>query len=457
MIETSLLLESMEKIILYSIGALICLLLPSSNISAQNFDLLQKRIAQVEKSDPNEAISLIESAINNDNLSDSERAELFYSEGNINHSYLGDTEKSLLSFYNALRYFRLANNSIREHQTLIYLAILFQESNHYKYAIEYYIDAINVPDLDSTKIRYALYNLADAYRQDKQHQKALEILLDLDDYYTSVGKSKWLLLCKSNIGHTYYRDEQYEASKIAYNEVLAIIDTTSDYRNLGSKSINSLGFLQLRLGNFSESEELLLQGLELKRQQKVSNHSLIVSYINLGQLYLETSKPNLAITYFTLAAGLDPKTVNYEYYIEALEELVNIASDNGDKDLIIKYKDRIIEIQKPLVAKSKRLEIFHDQYIAERAKYMYEKITLKDKLIVASNRTIVSVIFFSIVTICLVAYLLFQYGKIRTQGGLLPKLALKDKLLNFIVTRYNLDLAQESEELRRSGTSKISE
>ncbi|MDW3195473.1 MAG: tetratricopeptide repeat protein [Cytophagales bacterium] len=441
----------MEKIILYSIGTLICLLLPSSTITAQNFALLQEKVAGIKETDPKAAITLIESAINENNYSYGERAELFYSIGDINHSFLGEVEKALLSFYNALRFFRLANNSLREHQTLVYLAILFQESNHYKYAIEYYTDAINIPGLDSAKIRYALYNLADAYRLDKQHQKALDILLDLDDYYTSVGKTKWLLLCKSNIGHTYFRDEQYEASKNAYNEVLAIIDTTSDYRNLGSKSINSLGILQLRLGNFSQSEELLLQGLELKRQKNASNHSLIVSYINLGQLYIKTSKPNIAVNYFTLASDLDPNSVNYEYFFEALNELTNIAKSNDNKDLVIEYKDRIIELQKPLVAKSKRLEIFHDQYIAERAKYLHEKITLKDQLITSQNRSILGGTFLIGLLIIVLIFFVIQNRKLRDQNDLMPSLRMKDKLLNYIKSTYGINLEVAEEALRKKG------
>lgn len=455
MIETSLLLESMEKIVLYSIGTCLCLLISALPLQAQSFQALQDSITEVKKSDPSAALSLISSAIGEYDLTYDEKGLLYFSEGKI-HDRASDKEKAILSFYNALRFFRLARNNVKEHESLIFLAILFRESNHSQYAVEYYRDALNVPNIDSAKIRYALYNLSLVYLYDENYSDSQIILQELVDHYTSVSKTKWLLLCKSVLADSYGKSEKFQLSIDAYQEILTIIDTTSDYRNLKSKSLSSIGFYHFKLKNYDVAKEIMLEALALKEQQNLSNQTLLVSYMNLGELYMELSLPHEAEKYYHKAVQMD-SSVNHEHLVEVLDWLCKIALAKDDKIAALDYKDHIIDLQKPLVAESKRLEILHEQYIAERAKYLHEKIILKDQLVIASNQKIVWIICASIIILFLVAYLLYQYGKIRTQNGLLPKLASKDKLLNFIVSRYRLDLIEESNELsKRSGSTQDS-
>ena len=179
----------------------------------------------------------------------------------------------------------------------------------------------------------------------------------------------------------------------------------------------------------------------------MDQQSLLMSYLNLGELYQAMKMPEKAVGYYQKGIELDAKAVSHLSLINCLSEVLAIAKENNDLPNTVIYQDRIIELQNPYVALSERLEQMHDRYRAERVKYMNDQLQLKDQLIESQNRNIIIGIILFIVTIIAAVVLIIQQRKRAVDKSLRAWLMEKNKLLYFIAGRYKLDLKEVQKEL----------
>lgn len=435
----------MEKILLTSISVVLCLYLTMVKLSAMDYQTTREKVKELRKSNPEKAIITIEEALDEQVITAFERAELNYLQGEIYYFELSDKENALGQFYNALKHFRLAKIPKREYDCLIAIALSFHNLFHYDLAVSYFEEALNVSGLDTLGIKRAEYNLARTLRTQKKYSQAEIILKQLCGFYETTNNMGRLYSSKTALALNYLDSGAYGESLRLYNDVLDYAESNND-QSRKSRAINSIGFIKLKQKEFREAEEFLLSGLELKKGS-ANQQSLLVSYLNLGELYTELQKPAQAIKYYQLGSELDPSAVNHLNFIEALEQLILISKDQNDLVSVVKYHEQIAEIQKPYVALNERLEQMHARYRAERVKYMHDQLELKDQLIQSQNRNIIIGIILFVVTIIAAVVVIIQQRKRAVDKSLRAWLMEKNKLLYFIAGRYKLDLKEVQKEL----------
>ncbi len=113
--------------------------------------------------------------------------------------------------------------------------------------------------------------------------------------------------------------------------------------------LNKLSFVNRRIGNWGQAEELLLQGIELASSNLDEFHpALAAVYFYLAGLYDRTNRPLLALENFDKALELREK-----YYQEENADIANVLVGIGDVyrfnysnyDSATKYYQKALEIQ----------------------------------------------------------------------------------------------------------------
>ena len=125
------------------------------------------------------------------------------------------------------------------------------------------------------------------------------------------------------------------------NEIYRLLDYQLIEKRFDSEglnlSFNNLGLLYLTLKNFSKSEELLNQALDLKGEKSIV-------YNNLGTLYFEWGNFDLAFKYFEEAIILNPK--NTKFYSTFLSLIPFCNKEIGYyKQHLQKYRESINPIK----------------------------------------------------------------------------------------------------------------
>lgn len=401
----------------------------------------------LRKENPKQSIQILSDALDNQELTELEIAENYYLQGNILYYELANKEAALGKFYNALKYFRQGHDQDLEYRTLVFIALSFQNLYHYDYATDYLNEALSLPKLDSNRIRRTQYNLGRVFRAQERYFEAKNVFHELSQFYEN-DDQKLYALSKGALADTYAKNEEFDQSEKIYKEVLELMALNGDYAGLTSKAVNSLGYIKLMQGQLQKSEQYLLEGLALK-DEAINQQSLLMSYLNLGELYQAMERPEKAIEYYQLGSALDESAVNHINLIEALRQLVAMAKEKNDLVSALQYQERIDQIQDPYVALSERLEQMHARYSAERVKYMYDELQLKNQLIQSQNRNIIIGLILFALTILAAVVIIRQQQKRMVDKSVRTWLMEKNRLLYFIAGRYKLNLKEVQKELEK--------
>ncbi|MFT6245876.1 MAG: signal transduction histidine kinase [Salibacteraceae bacterium] len=159
---------------------------------------------------------------------------------------------------------------------------------------------------------------------------------------------------------------------------------------------HNIGVCYLHLEKFEESEEYLLEGLNL--QEKEQNTSfLITSYMDIANLYYAQYKDDLAIPFFEKAYALSKKTKNFELKQNAALNMAVVEENRKDYLKSIAYRKEyeiwkdsindqnkilaVAQLEKKFISekKQKEIEILEkDNSIkkAQRNNFIYSSILL---------------------------------------------------------------------------------
>lgn len=437
----------MEKLFQITFQVLFCLCLSHQLVATDNFAEFIDQANDLRQKDPQKALNIIDEKLANGELTDDERGELFYLKGLVYKQGLADQENALKQFYNALKYFRDSENPDQEYRSLFYLAQGYENLFRYDYAIDYLHEALAVKGLSEKRERVVQYNLARVLKLAKEYEESKRILTELSEFYEQ-RDHKWLMLSKAELALTYLQNKEFESSTLLYHEVLELVAVHGDYAGLESKAINSLGFIKLKQQKLEDAEAYLVKGLALK-EGSTDQQSLLMSYLNLGELYQALGASEQAIAYFERGIALDESAVNHQSMIEALNELSAMAEAEQDLRAALDYQMRIGAIQQPYVELSERLKIMHDQYKAERVKFFHDKLMLQAELLETKNRSLLGLWVFVGVLLIAVGVLRWQSTRLRADNDVIAWLRRDSKLLHFLKTRYQIDLEQAEQDMDR--------
>ncbi len=438
----------MEKILRTTLSVLLWMFINVHGLVAIDHKLDLEKAKEIRKTHPEKALSLLSDNLGIAELSEIARGEIYQLQGEIYYYELADKENALSHFYNAIRYFRESKNQELEYKSLVYIALSYKNLFHYDYAIDYYKEALALDQLDQAKRQIIRYNLARVLRLNKEYGKSVKTFEELiSELEGSKEENTLLISTKTALALALLDSGALERSQLIYEEILKYAEGAND-SGRKSRAINSLGFIKLQQQQYEDAESYLIEGLALKDGSS-DQQSLLMSYLNLGKLYIEIDQPDKALDYYREGSLLDVAAVNHKSMIRALRQLVSMAKDNNELADALGYQERIDQIQDPYVELSERLEILHSMYKAERVKHMHEQLELKDQLIASQNRNLIGALIFTGCLVLAFVGLFWQYRKLKVDHDLIGWLRKQSKLLFFLQRKYNIDLEQAEKELDR--------
>lgn len=238
------------------------------------------------------------------------------------YNLLGFVYDSLLDFSNAkpnyLKSLELDSNS---YEAKFNLAVLYYKLKNYSQAEDLFNDLLVVYKKDHN----SYYNIGIIKFDQKQYDLAISFFKKACSYNPNFYSAY------NHLAKTYEELQQYDHAIFYYEKANSV---NSEGLNL---SFNNLGLLYLTLKNFSKSEELLKQALNLKGEKSIV-------YNNLGTLYFEWGNFDLAFKYFEEAIILNPK--NTKFYSTFLSLIPFCNKEIGYyKQHLQKYRESINAIK----------------------------------------------------------------------------------------------------------------
>lgn len=195
------------------------------------------------------------------------------------------------------------------------LGYVFFQLGYYHRAVPYYKKAINIkPD----SIRYS--GLGASYAEAGNFKEAISALkkaIELD----SKGELNYI-----NLGKAYREIGEYQLAISNFQEALRL-------NPKNASAYNGLSAVYYYIKDFNKMLEYSLKEIELNPK----SHS---GYYNSGLAYLKLKSYRDAIVYFEKAIANDPK------YAEAYFNLGVIYKEMGDKTLLRKQYDKLLELNR---------------------------------------------------------------------------------------------------------------
>ena len=235
-------------------------------------------------------------------------------------------------------------------------------------AIDYYLRALKVGDdsHDSLRIASAWVNLGNLYlRKVETHDKALEYLQKALSYSKVLNDLEIIGNAYLNIGEIYLLKEKYDSALIYFENSLKTSET--DGSGNVPYSLNSIGKVYQKLGNYQEAINYHEQALQLSKQMK-DNLQIAQSYIGLGNTYNQSKKYRLSIQSFKEAEPYVLENQVLKELKEIYEGISTAYSAINDFSNAFKYQTLLTEINLKLynAENDKKLERLQFGYDLEK-------------------------------------------------------------------------------------------
>jgi tetratricopeptide (TPR) repeat protein len=140
----------------------------------------------------------------------------------------------------------------------------------------------------TTKKPFLYVALANAYNENNQFNEAEKVFLKSIEVAPTYGVNY------SGLGYTYTKLQRHEDAVKAFEQAIEYVDpaNAADYFNLGS------AYIQIK--KFDEAEKALLKAIEIYPQYAPAHY-------NLGWLYQQQGRKDLAAKHYQIALELQPK------------------------------------------------------------------------------------------------------------------------------------------------------
>lgn len=312
----------------------------------------------------------------------------------VGNSYKSSINGAIENYLNALRYFKQCGDI--EGQAKVYNNI----GNLYR-------------DLDNTK---SLTNF----------NKSLKLAKQLNNTELIAG-------LHLNIGSSYQQRKEYEKALWYYKESISMFAQLNNKIGL-IQSKQNLGVLYLNLGNFHEAELYLNEALRSAKEEKLNNSiaaiNLTLSSVHIAQNEFKEAediiKDGLAYTRLLKDSKLEHDYTINSYELEKKRKNYSKALDHLQKA----YKQDSIKYANNISDKISLLESQHIQLEKQK----------ENELTIARQKYTQTLFWASSVVALLAFFVIF----------LLVKNVKKSKSINQELTRLNLEISQQKDDLNRT-------
>jgi len=219
--------------------------------------------------------------------------------------YMGDYKKASIHFFNAMKYFENAGDSIGKSYMLINLGAVHDRLKEFDVALSYYLKAQN------------LFNNAST---DK------------------ATKARFLTSLYNNIAGIYQTKGDFQSALQYYEKTLSLAKETSNKPLMGI-AFNNLGKLYLtNLKKPDKSFEYLMEGLKV-RTEVGNKNEISKSYIQLSDYYYEQHKYVEAKQAASQALKLGKEIASLETQKDGYQSLALIEEGSGNyKESLTAFK-----------------------------------------------------------------------------------------------------------------------
>lgn len=204
-------------------------------------------------------------------------------------------------YYNALDNYNKSRNFYAQLNDTLGIAkvnnsigLIEIKRGNYTFGLKNSLAAIEVFEKRNLKeeLSKAYNNLAEAYQQTYQIEKALEFNEKALKVRTQLGDSTGMKVSTKNIAMLYSERKEHRKAIEFYEQALDLLDPKTD-QNLRGDILPRIGYEYLQFREYDKATEYLLEGLQYNRQTK-NQEGILMSLNAIGNLNIEQNKLKLA-------------------------------------------------------------------------------------------------------------------------------------------------------------------
>lgn len=375
------------------------------------------------------------------------QAEDFKDELALSYNRLGNVHQLRTNYLKALDCYLLALSINREAKnepeiarTYVNLANVYSTIGQYQRSIELFLDAMNIHEAtgDRDGLAWTSLGIARLFKRidlpDRSMQYAEAALDNYEKLFEETGNSIGITLSLNEIGSIHHRMGNYEEALEYTNRVLEI---NRQNRNLHGQSTNylSLGTIHLDMKNNQLAKENLFKALELKKEISDSTDFALL-YLYLGQIEMEEGRLNSAYLFLNNSLQFAKEHRLLPEISDTYLSLSELLTRQGNFDAALEaYKNHSVYSDSLNSGEISRLEM---QYEFGKREKEQELLTKQrealHKVKLARQRGVLIFFIIAFILVVLLAFYIFHNYRLK-------------KETNFILLRQNREISRQKIEI----------
>jgi diguanylate cyclase (GGDEF)-like protein len=346
-----------------------------------NIDSLNETAWEVMLSEPHEALRLSKDALKKSKKSDYEkgRAESLLNIGWC-HYYLGNFEKSLDNYYEALNNYRKLKIAEGEMKTLNALGAVHHQLSRLDLALEFYYSSLEAAKVNQNLQRQvaAYNNIGEICLEMGNTAEALNYYLEALGIAEKIADKEQCQTIAINIGDIYRNKKDYSQAG-RFLDLAVEFGREIDNKISDAQCYTLKGLVLQEEGKLEAAEELHKESLKINKK---TGHKIgtIDTLYNLGCLFTKRGEFTEALGYFKEALFLSESTKASINIYRCDREIALVYEQLGD------YKNALLHYQRYSIAErevksqesAQQLKRLSMQYEIEQSKYEAEVARLKN-------------------------------------------------------------------------------
>ena len=271
-----------------------------------------------------------------------------YLQKGYSHSFLGESEEALASFFNCAEIAIELKDPLREGNSYSTIAGVYANLGNVDNSEEYYGKAIEMirKTNDIELLASILNNAGDLYLNNKKYDQALIYLRESEEIYNDFEDTDGKAIVLGNLGMVYAEQGKDFLAEKNINEAIAILEERKNYYPV-SVYLNYMSDIYLRKDNYPQALEYAEKSLELAEKyglkEQISEANLQLFELHKHNGNFETSIDHLQNYYiyrdsvFNIEAIENMADLRTDYEVSQKQLEVNLLNNQKRTQRVIMY------------------------------------------------------------------------------------------------------------------------
>jgi len=335
----------------------------------KNLSTLIDEGTKIRQNLPSEALGIFKEALSESELNSNEeyRAISLFNIA-ITYLILVDYDKSIAYFQKALNTEHVLNNLELQSEILRGIAGNHIKKYNYKEALKYFYlsESASIQSWNMPNLHLVYQGIASLYTKLKLYEKALSYTLKSLDIAIQSGEDDPLQVSLMSIGACYYKMKEYDKARDYLDKSLEL--TSNDFAE--ANALHFISHIKFDEGSYEESEKLSLRQIEICNVNNYYDFEAL-GYRQLGRIRFKTGRYNEALEYFNRTLELVNTTGDRSIKFAAIEDMIEIYSKTGEKDMIMElyprlYKEHVNHLENDLQLKIEQIGIENEAELIKK-------------------------------------------------------------------------------------------